>query len=1170
MKWNNKNNIAAGFIFFALLMSSAAVSAPSLTISQDPSGASSADVIVALSNDTPTMAYPPVSALQLDVLYDQSQLVVNGNPQLGSAAASYQLSSSTLSGGVIRLVLSPPLNDNHYSLEEGPLLKLSFSSVPGAGNSPTTLTLSGVVFSDETASMIAPGTLGSGTVTPPNVNQPPATPAAPAGPNSGNTGEVLTFTTSTIDPEGDPIQYLIDWGDGTTSTSSSLLASGQTGTFTHSWASVGNFSVTVTATDSNGNASGVSQPLVVSIALDTDGDGIPDSYEIANGLDPLVADAAGDADGDGLSNLEEYQIGTNPQSPDTDGDGIPDKFERDNGMDPLVDDALGDVDGDGISNLQEYLNSVQNLLINGGFEQGDKTGWSGSGTVVGNNSQSGSYAFKLTGNTGWPSLYQEFPVTAGNLYTIRGWLKVNNITTGKYRFQLRWYGANGSETGSRTAFGNVTAPTGYAEKVAQDVVAPSGAVKARLYLQSAKADGQAFYDDVSVVDTTGGGVNVPPVANDASLSTAMDTPVNGTLSASDADGDPLTYSLVSTGSLGVAVITDASTGAFTYTPNAGATGTDSFTFTASDGMATSNTGTVTVTIIAGNSAPVADPGGPYSGVVGATINFDGSGSTDADGDPLTYSWDFGDGGATGTGINPGYIYSTAGTYTVTLTVNDGMNDSAPVTTTVTVSNPGGGTNLLTNGGFEQGDKTGWSGSGTVVGNNSQSGSYAFKLTGNTGWPSLYQEFPVTAGNLYTIRGWLKVNNITTGKYRFQLRWYGANGSETGSRTAFGNVTAPTGYAEKVAQDVVAPSGAVKARLYLQSAKADGQAFYDDVSVVDTTGGGVNVPPVANDASLSTAMDTPVNGTLSASDADGDPLTYSLVSTGSLGVAVITDASTGAFTYTPNAGATGTDSFTFTASDGMATSNTGTVTVTIIAGNSAPVADPGGPYSGVVGATINFDGSGSTDADGDPLTYSWDFGDGGATGTGINPGYIYSTAGTYTVTLTVNDGMNDSAPVTTTVTVSNPGGGTNLLVNPGFEAGDTSGWRGSGAVVTNNVQSGTYALRVVGNSSGIRSKYQEFPVTAGNLYTFRGWVSVTNITTGFYRFQARWYTTSGSEISRDTFGQLSASTVFIEQVAQGLVAPANATSARIYLQAVNADGQGYFDDVSVVDTTGGGQ
>ena len=50
------------------------------------------------------------------------------------------------------------------------------------------------------------------------------------------------------------------------------------------------------------------------------------------------------------------------------------------------------------------------------------------------------------------------------------------------------------------------------------------------------------------------------------------------------------------GSKGVARITDATTGAFTYTPNAGATGSDSFTFKASDGQLDSNTATITVTI----------------------------------------------------------------------------------------------------------------------------------------------------------------------------------------------------------------------------------------------------------------------------------------------------------------------------------------------------------------------------------------------------------------------------------------------------------------------------------------------------------------------------------------------------------------------------------------------
>jgi hypothetical protein len=47
---------------------------------------------------------------------------------------------------------------------------------------------------------------------------------------------------------------------------------------------------------------------------DTDGDGMPDLWEIANGTNPLVPDADQDADGDGLTNLEEYLSGTDPLS----------------------------------------------------------------------------------------------------------------------------------------------------------------------------------------------------------------------------------------------------------------------------------------------------------------------------------------------------------------------------------------------------------------------------------------------------------------------------------------------------------------------------------------------------------------------------------------------------------------------------------------------------------------------------------------------------------------------------------------------------------------------------------------------------------------------------------------------------------------------------------------
>jgi len=65
------------------------------------------------------------------------------------------------------------------------------------------------------------------------------------------------------------------------------------------------------------------------LALDSDSDGMTNSWEVANGLNPNVNDANVDSDGDGLTNLQEYQAGTNPKSSDTDGDGMPDNVDSD-------------------------------------------------------------------------------------------------------------------------------------------------------------------------------------------------------------------------------------------------------------------------------------------------------------------------------------------------------------------------------------------------------------------------------------------------------------------------------------------------------------------------------------------------------------------------------------------------------------------------------------------------------------------------------------------------------------------------------------------------------------------------------------------------------------------------------------------------------------------------
>lgn len=73
--------------------------------------------------------------------------------------------------------------------------------------------------------------------------------------------------------------------------------------------------------------------------LDSDQDGMPDKWELENGLSANVPDANQDPDNDSLKNADEYQYGTNPRSTDTDGDGFGDLQEIKNGYDP---DAPGD------------------------------------------------------------------------------------------------------------------------------------------------------------------------------------------------------------------------------------------------------------------------------------------------------------------------------------------------------------------------------------------------------------------------------------------------------------------------------------------------------------------------------------------------------------------------------------------------------------------------------------------------------------------------------------------------------------------------------------------------------------------------------------------------------------------------------------------------------------
>ena len=140
---------------------------------------------------------------------------------------------------------------------------------------------------------------------------------------------------------------------------------------------------------------------------------------------------------------------------------------------------------------------------------------------------------------------------------------------------------------------------------------------------------------VTVVGAAPVVTNEPPVASNTSLTVKDNEVLSGRLSATDPEGDALQFQIVTMPTMGTLVLTDANTGTFTYTPDAGSTGNDNFTFNVTDGVNTSNTATVDITITSGNTAPVTSRGSfttaqdtPLSGYL--------SGS-DADGDTLIYS-----------------------------------------------------------------------------------------------------------------------------------------------------------------------------------------------------------------------------------------------------------------------------------------------------------------------------------------------------------------------------------------------------------------------------------------------------------------------------------------------------------------------------------------------------
>jgi len=458
-----------------------------------------------------------------------------------------------------------------------------------------------------------------------------------------------------------------------------------------------------------------------------------------------------------------------------------------------------------------------------------------------------------------------------------------------------------------------------------------------------------------------GTYNAPPVANDQSVSTDEDTAKAVTLTASDADGDTLTYSIVAGPTNGAL---SGTAPALTYTPTANYHGSDSFTFKVNDGHVDSNTATISITVTAVNDAPVANARAVTTDEDTAkAITLTGS---DVDGDTLTYSVVDGPahGTLSGTGdtrtYTPNLNYNGGDTFT--FTVNDGTVNSAPATVTITVT-PVNDAPVATNDAYTTNEDTAL----TVAAPGVQSNDIdpdgdtlsAIVLT----YPAHGILDPSAADGSFTYTPQLNYNGADSFSY------YVSDGS-------------------------------------ISSIPAT-------VSITVTP---VNDAPVANPQGVNAVEDTPILITLTAYDVEGDPLTYSIVA--SPGHGTLTGSGAGR-TYTPAANYNGPDTFTFTASDGTLGSNEATVLIIVNPVNDAPVADAQSVTTAEDTAkVITLTGS---DVDGDTLSFTVSTNPAHGALSGTVPALTYTPAANYngpdTFTFKANDGSLDSNEATVSITVT---------------------------------------------------------------------------------------------------------------------------------------------------------
>ncbi|MBE7386303.1 MAG: tandem-95 repeat protein [Leptolyngbya sp. SIO1E4] len=244
----------------------------------------------------------------------------------------------------------------------------------------------------------------------------------------------------------------------------------------------------------------------------------------------------------------------------------------------------------------------------------------------------------------------------------------------------------------------------------------------------------------------------------------------------------------------------------------------------------------------------------------------------------------------------------------------------------------------------------------------------------------------------------------------------------------------------------------------------------NIATVSITVVPVNNAPIANFADFSIDEDIGLEGTLTATDIDGDSLTFSLMTGAKNGAVVVND--NGSVIYTPDGNFFGTDSFSYTVTDGDLT-DTGTANITVEPVNDAPVAGDDS-FSAIQGKVLSGDVS-TNDSDIDSNSLTFDLVSETSNGTiSLNPDgtFSYSSVSDFTgvdsFTYKVSDG--DLANIAT--------------VNINVELTDAAGL--PSGEVANNSNSGIFSFeqwilwQTLRTGQGYESDTVDFNIERGGL------------------------------------------------------------------------------------------